>query len=154
MSSVGRFEPYNLMYCFNLSEREGDMPLLLITPRYSEMEVSEEFKYEKEHVFTYKSRTLIDDYNPCARRKIDNHEARSKLRVALCVSDELATGWEHVKMALIVVVEIKLEITYRQYNKEFDIGYNIYHPDKEDEKAPSPFRYKLGTAVGPSNETE
>lgn len=61
MSLMGRFVPYHLMGCYNLSESAIDRSFSIITASYIVIEVFHGFKREQETNFSYKSHARIDD---------------------------------------------------------------------------------------------
>lgn len=61
MSELGRFVPYHLQCCYNLTETAGDRLLVRIPPAYDRLSVFQGFLSEQEPIFTYKSSTFLDD---------------------------------------------------------------------------------------------
>ena len=61
LSVMGRFVPYHLICAYGLTESARDRLLVRILSSYKDLEVPQEFRFEQEPVFSYKSSLLISD---------------------------------------------------------------------------------------------
>lgn len=61
LSALGRFVPYHLLCCYNLTEQARDRLFPLIPPLWSRLATCHGFRVEQEPIFSYKSGALVED---------------------------------------------------------------------------------------------
>lgn len=52
LSSLARFVPYNMFYCYNLRETARDRMLVHIAPKFARLDVFQDFSFEQEPIFS------------------------------------------------------------------------------------------------------